>query len=376
MKPSITNGDIQNLFLYGHMDAQVVRNANEILVSGYEINEVVTINSSGSSHHKPILFQNCDFNEGFTIMDYTGAMSLKFLNCRFKTDVHASTKNRPLGFSDNCQFEGGLFITSLSQGNFAIENSTVKKTLSLTGDFSENVTLKGINLDNDKSNLVGRLHINSCTFLTASFFESNFDDILINGNSSFKYEADFVHVNTNSFHCSLSKIGLIIRFSGSNILKFRIDNIYDKARKVSISDGCFIGNIDLPLAQFDEFEIVESSIDSLRISGTNSKESSFSVEKTPIRSLIFENVINEGRFSFKEVLVDKNCMISIKSSVLAKTDFILCDFAQAKFEFENSKLTECFLAETDFPKAVLIGGKLNFGQAQLAFGQLSTAFQK
>jgi hypothetical protein len=68
--------------------------------------------------------------------------------------------------------------------------------------------------------------------------------------------------------------------------------------------------------------------------------------------------------------------ISFKSSNLGKTDFIYCDFSKALLEFENCKITEAFFSETEFPKKVIVNGRRNYGQAQLIFGQLATAFQK
>jgi hypothetical protein len=50
--------------------------------------------------------------------------------------------------------------------------------------------------------------------------------------------------------------------------------------------------------------------------------------------------------------------------------------SHGKLEFENSKMTEAFLAESDFPKSIILGGQINNYQAQLVFGQLTTVYSK
>jgi hypothetical protein len=77
-----------------------------------------------------------------------------------------------------------------------------------------------------------------------------------------------------------------------------------------------------------------------------------------------------------ELNFEKDDLLSIGSSNLVKTDFSNCDFSKGILEFENSKITECFLAGTKFPKRIRNKGKINHSQAQLAFGQLATAFQR
>jgi hypothetical protein len=74
--------------------------------------------------------------------------------------------------------------------------------------------------------------------------------------------------------------------------------------------------------------------------------------------------------------MDGSGILEIERCNLGRTNFILCEFSKAKFIFASSKMTEIFIADTDFPRICYYRDKVNHIQAQLAFGQISTAFQR
>jgi hypothetical protein len=125
-----------------------------------------------------------------------------------------------------------------------------------------------------------------------------------------------------------------------------------------------------------KLKIFNSTIFELSLYDSNEEKSIIDIVKTEIFNLNFQGVFNKGIITLRELNILKAGLVSIKSSNLGKADFIYCNFSKASLEFENSKITEAFFSETEFPKKVLVDGIINYGQAQLTFGQLATAFQK
>jgi hypothetical protein len=137
-----------------------------------------------------------------------------------------------------------------------------------------------------------------------------------------------------------------------------------------------ISNIALPLSCFNEFEMSDNKIEHLELVGNSKKDCVLILQRNTISKMLLNSINNEGQMSFREIQLAQDGIIEIKSSNLGKSDFILCDFAKAKLEFQSSKMTEIFVSETEFPQTVISNGVKNHRQAQLAFGQLSSAFQK
>jgi hypothetical protein len=171
------------------------------------------------------------------------------------------------------------------------------------------------------------------------------------------------------------EIGSVLVIQNSSFEKISLDDISGIKRQLQIQNTSISNGVHFVMDQLRLLRISVCSIGELKFSEENQDENNYVVEKSEVNKLIFENVLNKGLISLRELNRNIGGDISIISSDLGKTDFILCNFNSAKFEFENSKLANLFLAETDFPKRVVLNNKLNFSQAQLAFGQLRTAFQ-
>ncbi|GGB20062.1 hypothetical protein GCM10011511_49730 [Puia dinghuensis] len=119
------------------------------------------------------------------------------------------------------------------------------------------------------------------------------------------------------------------------------------------------------------------SVDSFSIFGENEKDDSVVVSDFSLGQLVFEPFTkNRGLLDFQEVGIPKGGALRIIRTDLGTTNFILCKFQDAILDFSSSKLTEIFVADTDFPEIVHSGGGIDHVQAQLAFGQFSTAFQR
>ena len=132
----------------------------------------------------------------------------------------------------------------------------------------------------------------------------------------------------------------------------------------------------LPMAKISRAEINYCEIAKLQIWENSEETSALIVEECTITNLQFWRFINKGLISLRGLTIPAEGVIGVHSSNLGETEFINCRMALATLEFDNSRLTEVFLAETDFPKKVQLRKKVNHKQAQLAFGQLRTAFDK
>lgn len=155
----------------------------------------------------------------------------------------------------------------------------------------------------------------------------------------------------------------------------KIETILGNHPKLVVKNKSHFESLNIPLEQLSKINIEESNVDKLLITGVFKSEKILNFQKVNISELSFENVQNEAGITLTQIGLSPGGLLSIKASNLGRTDFINCDFDNAVLDFENSKLTNVFLAETKFPKKVTTNGKINFLQAQLAFGQLNNACQ-
>lgn len=345
---------------------------NEVPISIEKTSITENVNISGLSKHRTamfpyllkLIFKDCTFLEDITIDNKSEAGEVEFLNCVFSKNVHINYGN--VDFKDDCLFKGNLIINTSQKGDVKISKYFLGEgELELQG-VAKKVTIKDVSASIIK--FYGEVEellfedINSPKGLLKFSDSSRYHKKFEIKNSSFE-AINFSDITLNTpvciINCDIDKL-ITSKSSGDQ----RIIKIYNS--RVSES------KVDINV--FQEVKITDSIFGLLEMYGINGKENSFVIEKTVFNNLKFTNVINNGLFTFREV--STNNIISFKSSNLGKTDFINCNFSKAKLDFENSKMTDLFLAETEFPRKVYKNGKLNYRQAQLAFGQIATACQK
>ncbi len=123
--------------------------------------------------------------------------------------------------------------------------------------------------------------------------------------------------------------------------------------------------------KFDQIEF-----DQIKFTGNLTELSSLNFQSAKIKQLIFEDFKNKGSLLISSPEYVEGQTLEIIKSDMGKADLINCDYKKSDFIFINSKVSELFLAQTDFPKKINSKRSDKYSQAQLAFGQLSTAFQK
>ena len=185
------------------------------------------------------------------------------------------------------------------------------------------------------------------------------------------------HLEASEVCINNIKVGLIFGISHSKIKKFRITNFVEGSNKMELKNECRISDAIVPLGILKNVEIANSDFEELVFTENNPVGNALVIEKTTISNkLSFRQVLNEGLISLNQVTIPPSGQLSIKGANLGKTNFLLCAFANATLDFENSRITEIFAAGTTFPQKVHLNHIPDYSQAQLAFGQLQTASQK
>lgn len=139
-------------------------------------------------------------------------------------------------------------------------------------------------------------------------------------------------------------------------------------------------------------EIIETSIivkyaiiNTLLFQNTSiNNKSIINIENCNVDSIEFQSCYNYGKLNCNNLnsIGSKNGDLKILNSDLGKTQFISCDFSQAKeFTFISSKITEIFLAGTQFPREITNYGIRNAHpghyqeQRKLGYGQLKKVYE-
>jgi len=347
-------------------------NANQKRLHGKEINDPIVmqdrLSNNLNTYIKDLTFDECIFNEDVNIGSYEKAGNVTFYNCIFNKSIGIEFRNS--SFTGNCVVNSDLRIQA-SNDETEISEIAVKGTLEVLGS-PPKLTLKNINHGQDIKDQKIKISAPSHKILIQDIVgkQLEFSDHI-------KFVGELIVKNVEVSELVIGAIVLDTEMiiNDCNITKFQIGNLSGNTRALIISDSV-IGEMKLNIGTLKKTSIKDGSINNLQLHASNEKENILNIEKATIVNLKFENVFNNGLITLRELRIPPNGLVSFKSSNLGKADFIYCNFSKAILEFENSKITEAFFSETEFPKKVLVNGKKNYGQAQLTFGQLATAFQK
>lgn len=318
---------------------------------------------------KPIIFTNCIFNEPVDIGSFENSGNITFNECIFNKSVKIQYDNAKI--ASDCVFNGDLSIELSKFSEAEISDFDIKNKLEIYGS-SRGLSLKNINKRNEKLNQEILIH-------------GEFGNVLVDEVKTQSFEFSDATKITNKFIVSNIEtnelcIGAIVldtnaKFNNCDVRRFQIDSIKGEVSDLVISDS-EIKEMKFKIGNVSNLSIVGGSINVLVLSGSNESKSILNIEKATITNLKFERLYNYGLITLRELATSLNGLVSFRSCNIGKADFIYCNFSKAILEFENSKITEAFFSETEFPKRVLVERKKNYGQEQLIFGQLATAFQK
>jgi len=317
---------------------------------------------------KTLIYNCCLFTEKVFIGFHRKAGDIVFRNCIFEKavtihsldNVGLQGKNH---FLDNADIWTGKY-------NNTIENIAFDRYLFVHGE--GNLNFQGIHSDLEKP--TGEIDL-----------KNNFEIVVLNDvkiiSCGSGYKASVTELCIN--RCSIDRLDMhTVQFrSNCSITGSRIDQLsfFEKQppdTTLEVKTRSHIGRLIYHLSSFERLLFQDSEIDHLELFGENAAENTVKLETLTVRELVFRDVRNNGLVALQQVTIPPSGLLQVTASNLGKTDFILCEFTGARFDFVNSKLLEAFMARTNFPRHIAPASGVNYEQEQLAFGQISAAYQK
>jgi len=331
----------------------------------------------GMSYNNPnifvenIEFIDCVFENPIEIGDYLCAGNLLFRGCTFEAGVAIESMTN-VGFYSSCIFRSDFTIARLPLDT-TIADIYVGGELRISGINGGKLIIKNVkgysSLSKQKLTLAVQcksIEIRDCTFEVIQFVgTSRIGKNIIVADSKIRNIDIFSVESATQFSVFNCEFGSFICKSANQIEGY-----------LFLRDNNVTEEVVLSMASFKSIGIKKNIIKKVEFVDVDKKDSTVEISNLLADEILFNNIFIEGKFTLRQVAITRNGRLTMHSSNLGKTDFLLCDFENAILDFHNSKLTEVFLAETEFPKVVELNGERNHRQAQLAFGQISTAFQK
>lgn len=293
-----------------------------------------------------VIFENCVFEEALMFENSDFARTLLLKSCTITKEIYLKIGNiHNLTFSE-CKVLGSLSFQGYTISDLKFDSKSELEFLEFKSG-----RISRLNIERTKIN---RVNIDGGEFLDTTNIEASELSIMFLKGGEFKKG---------------------IAFSNTKVTKFIVFEL-PEINHVTFKHLNGEGHIFFLSKKFINFDILNSNFGAFTIDTTVQKDSFVNFKGSRVVNIEIKNTKNLGYILFSDILIPQGGSLKLLSSDLGKADFIRCYFESASFEFENSKVSEIFLAETDFPKTVFVNGKKNYPQAQLAFGQLQTAYQK
>jgi uncharacterized protein YjbI with pentapeptide repeats len=320
------------------------------------------------SYFKELYFTNCHFFGRLEFGNHQAIGRVIFNQCTFSADVSFRGYSN-ISLADNCIFQRNLTIycegSTCSLANFSVDGS-----LRIEGSGTK-LTLAQLNKE-----MAGQRIRMDASFVEININECFFEKCFLQLNPGEKRAAEITGGRFKEIHVTSAYSSSSIGLDKTTVDKIVVDGMNGGKLNFSIEHCIGIKELKLPLHDLQQGKITHSDFDSLELTGTFDKTGIVIVELCTVKQLRFKGLVNEGYISLRDVTVPIEGILGMSSANMGKTDFIKCDFSSATLEFENARIMDIFLAQTDFPKKVVVGKKQVHSQAQLVFGQLRTVFDK
>jgi len=341
---------------------------------------------TGKSYFKKVIIYGGTFKRGFSILDGNFDDSFEIVDANFPGYFQIMGGNFIKNFSIfNGKFSGGFSIAAESQfNNFSILGATVENFFSIfggtfhdnfhiaggifsakisVGGIFEKFTISGGNFSNE-FRLVGRNEIKIFEIINGKFT----GDILIESGKIF-----------NHFSIKGGQFKNLIINSKSPLLYINIFEV--NARP---------GSISFLHITSKNFTSKNSVINTLRLQNIVLQETEvIQVNDFKFNQFEFINVLNYGNITLTDVntapayqlngdgkleekLDSPTPKLTIQNSDLGKTTLIGCDFSEAEFCLESSKITEMFVTGTKFPEKL---SNTDSEQRRVGYGQLKKVYE-
>lgn len=345
---------------------------SQVTISNREIDSVISMKNKifvvPGQYIKNIYFRDCIFNDIIDIGELQNAGYVYFENCIFNHSVSIYYGNT--FFQGESVFNHDLSFYINNEEEVNIADISILGTLKITG------TVRSLQLSKiNASKEINNQKILLSAYVTGMQITDVYADIIELQRHQYNGNLEIRNVKASKLLGISIELNSELRIQASEFDDIKFIKISGQERKVSLN-GTKVNYLQIDLGIFERFSIFLCEIFSFVITKGNQPGNFMNIDKTRVNKLVFKEVINSGFITLREVSIPGNGSILFESSNLGKMDFIYCNFSEAKMHFENSKITEAFFSETEFPKRVFAAGEQNYSQAQLAFGQLATAFQK
>lgn len=359
------NNDLVEWYLSGNTVSSkfvhhVIPAGSRLIFRNIKFHEEININSNISKKFHEVRFEKCQF---FQDTHFAGFKLLEFDGCRFE-EAHSLYININKAAYTGCYFEKAAIITP---------NSNFERLFISDCEFNERLYLRNC--------IIGRCTIQRCVGKTITFEDVKFD-FLLSILSMRIGKLQFHNTSTLHYvHVTGNEIGEFVIMGGRQASVFAVEKTSGNSlffgTEVDTRLGCNHCSFDkvfVGLSNVQELTITEGDFKELILEGRIKKESYVSLLNTRINDFHLSRLKNSGMMEFNHVEFNKQVLF--ETSDLGKSNFINCSLNKAVFSFTNSKLSDIFLAETDFPPIIYNKGKTDYVQQQLAFGQLRTVYEK
>ena len=344
----------------------------DLIIEKKNIRDKISINDRNNNrgvYTSTLIFRNCAFYESVQIGHPSKAGYIKFEDCMFYGSVTAEYRKAP--FSGNCIFNNDLSVTLSGGEIIEINDYDVEGSFTISGD-PRTLILKNINKKNRIIEQSVNIRVNTGT-LSIDGLKAN--TLQFSNRVEISHRFFIENIKVSSFIIGKIDLKADLHISNCTITKLTFEKTNRKDVSFTINNS-IVKLMEFNINTFKNASFRGGKFNHFALSDSNEKDSIINIEKATITNLKFDSVYNNGIITLRELSIPPEGIVSFRSSNLGKADFIYCNFSKATLEFENSKITEAFFSETEFPEKILVNGKKNHAQAQLTFGQLATAFQK
>lgn len=352
----------------------------DLLIEGFTIIHEVALtdefhNPNYAKRH--VIIKDCNFENQCTIQSYFHITGLNIDGCHFKDMFHLVAIPEIDVEINTCVFNDNLFLNSTNNKRISISNIKAHGDINFSGDFKSQVWLSEIENKKINTEVKAELGFLKAMINFLSITELKGADISL---TSCTLEGVMLNqIKAESLIIRNSQITSWI-FLHSALLKkidiFGSRKLASEIKELRIAEQCQIEQVIIDLESLDYTKISDSEFNYLFLTGRNNDTSVFEIGNATFKTLNFADLYNKGTIAINELTPkDSPGEIIINSSNLGRTEFIHCHFSNEKLRFNNSRITEIFISDSDFPKLVYKDNKNEPDpiQAKLAFGQLHTA---
>jgi hypothetical protein len=340
------------------------------ILAGVEITDHLDVLDDGRRIGS-LIFRRCKFKNVY-VKQASGYGTLAFEDCVFQEDVQFEPIKTVVSWIGS-SFEKSLIIDG-AQGELMLAGFSIAGQLKIAGNYSLRLTLKDINgaAEPDRR---GSLYFSNGTCKDAEIHYCKFGDIDLGNSRRYTGIINLDQVHANQLRVMHLEIGNWLQIRKSTIHEIVIDNLPEKHRYIELAEIA-VNVLSVACHQVDQLKIEAGIIETARFWGDVPENTIIEVRSTLFQALVFDELYIEGRVAFRGITIPKGGFLSIFGSTLGNCFFIKCELSEAVLKFDNSKISEIFAAETDFPKEVFGREHRNRRQGRLVFGQLHTAFEK